>query len=421
MSRFLLTAPPLTGHLHPLLAVAEALRRQGHDVAWVADPDLLARLGGAGQEVFPTGAPASAAALAQRPAHLRGFAALQFLWEEFLIPLADRTVDTLGAAIAGYRPDVVLADQQMLSAPLAARRHGAVWATSASTGAALTDALAATPRIASWRDGLLTDLIHRHLGACPPYGGPGPDAWTSRLWTSRLWTSPDLVLAFTSEALVGTGRAPAGTVFVGPCTSGRAAGPPFPWHRLRPDRLLVIVSLGTVNSGASARFLRECLAAAALLPVAAQFVLADPGGGLDGLVGPEPDGPEPDAPEPDGIVARRLPLPELLGRASAVICHGGHNTVCEALGHGVPLVVAPIRDDQPLVAQQVVDAGAGVRVRFGLVGAAQLAEAVTMVLQEPHYARAADRIRTSFAAAGGADRAAAELDRLAHRSRAAAR
>ena len=43
------------------------------------------------------------------------------------------------------------------------------------------------------------------------------------------------------------------------------------------------------------------------------------------------------------------------------VTHGGHNTVCEALAHGLPLVVAPIRDDQPTVAAQVVQAGAGVR------------------------------------------------------------
>lgn len=42
--------------------------------------------------------------------------------------------------------------------------------------------------------------------------------------------------------------------------------------------------------------------------------------------------------------------------------------MCEALWHAVPLVVAPIRDDQPVVAGQVTDAGAGVRVRFGRGG-----------------------------------------------------
>ncbi|MDX3762724.1 hypothetical protein ACWDBO_41845 [Streptomyces mirabilis] len=51
----------------------------------------------------------------------------------------------------------------------------------------------------------------------------------------------------------------------------------------------------------------------------------------------------------------------------AIAFHASHNnnTVCEALWRAVPLVVAFVRDDQPVVAGQVTDAGAGVRARFG--------------------------------------------------------
>ena len=53
---------------------------------------------------------------------------------------------------------------------------------------------------------------------------------------------------------------------------------------------------------------------------------------------------------------------ELLPELDAVLCHGGMGTVTEALAHGVPLVVAPIRADQPAVARQVTQAGAGLEV-----------------------------------------------------------
>jgi UDP:flavonoid glycosyltransferase YjiC (YdhE family) len=94
------------------------------------------------------------------------------------------------------------------------------------------------------------------------------------------------------------------------------------------------------------------------------------------------------------------------------VSHGGHNTVCEALAHGLPLVVAPIRDDQPIIAQQVTDAGAGVRVRFGRVRTAELGDAIRTVLDDPSYAAAARRVRDSFAAAGGATTAADHLEKL---------
>ena len=112
------------------------------------------------------------------------------------------------------------------------------------------------------------------------------------------------------------------------------------------------------------------------------------------------------------IVRRRVPQLRLLPRVHAVICHGGHNTVCEALAHGLPLVVAPIKDDQPVIAQQVVDAGAGIRVRFGRVSAAELRTAVERVLEEDSFKAAAVTIQASFAEAGGAARAARLLEGL---------
>jgi UDP:flavonoid glycosyltransferase YjiC (YdhE family) len=96
----------------------------------------------------------------------------------------------------------------------------------------------------------------------------------------------------------------------------------------------------------------------------------------------------------------------------AVVCHGGHNTVCEALAHALPLVVLPIKDDQPVVAQQVVDSGAGLRLKFGRVCPDELREAVRRVLEEPSFREAAARIQRSFTAAGGASRAADLLEEL---------
>jgi MGT family glycosyltransferase len=108
-----------------------------------------------------------------------------------------------------------------------------------------------------------------------------------------------------------------------------------------------------------------------------------------------------------------VPQLALLPRVDAVVCHGGHNTTCEALAHGLPLVIAPIKDDQPIVADQVVAAGAGLRIKFGRVQPDELRAAVTRVLAEPAFRAAAERVRASFAAAGGAEAAATALAELA--------
>jgi UDP:flavonoid glycosyltransferase YjiC (YdhE family) len=113
------------------------------------------------------------------------------------------------------------------------------------------------------------------------------------------------------------------------------------------------------------------------------------------------------------LLRRRVPQLDLLPRMAAVACHAGHNTVCESLYHGVPLVVAPIRDDQSVIAQQVTDAGAAIRLRFGRAQAAHIGAALDTVLTDHVYRNNAHRIGESFRAAGGAEAAAGHLEVLA--------
>lgn len=103
----------------------------------------------------------------------------------------------------------------------------------------------------------------------------------------------------------------------------------------------------------------------------------------------------------------------MVAKLDAVICHAGHNTVCETLAHGLPLVVAPIRDDQPIIAQQVVNAGVGVRLKYGRVNPDEIAQALQAVLETSSYRQAARHIRASFSAAGGPFAAADRLELLA--------
>jgi zeaxanthin glucosyltransferase len=86
----------------------------------------------------------------------------------------------------------------------------------------------------------------------------------------------------------------------------------------------------------------------------------------------------------------------------------------EVLAHGLPPVVAPIRHDQPVVAQAVA-AGAGTGVRSGRSGPAELAAALTAVLDDTRYRAAAAGIAESFTNGGGAAAAADRLGQLAER------
>ncbi len=388
--RVLFTVPPLAGHVNPTVAVGAELASRGHEIAWTGPATALTRLLPAQARVLPAGEEAGGAytELHERWRDLRGVGALRFLWEEALVPLARAMVPGVERAVRTFGPDVVVADQQALAGPLVARRLGVPWATSASTSAELTRPFADFPKVGEWVAGQIA-------GLCAEYGaGRERPGWDPRF-------SERLVLVFSTPELVGTttGDLPPHHAYVGPAFGARPAPPGFPWQRLDPGRRRVLVSLGTLNQEAGARFYDAVLGAAGRLAEDVQLVLAAPAA----LVGEVPD---------HVLLQESVPQLELLPHLDAVVCHAGHNTVCEALAHGLPLVVAPIRDDQPIVARQVVEAGAGIRVRFGRTRAEELRDALTSVLDDPGHRRAARRIQASFAAAGGAAAAADRLEKL---------
>ncbi|WP_330287783.1 glycosyltransferase [Streptomyces sp. NBC_00576] len=392
MSRFLFVVPPLVGHINPAVGVTAELASRGHESAWAcADPGLVRRLAGEDATVFPCAGPVPGSGDGVRPPDMRGPEALKFLWERFLAPLAEEMAAGVAAAIGEFGPDVVVADQQALAGGLVAERLGLPWATSATTSAEFTDVLSGMPKVAEWLDELLAGLRSR-VG--DPAGTADPRF------------SPHLVLAFSTPEFVGPDARTGDQIrYVGPSVADRPAPPGFPWDWLDPARATVLVTLGTANTDVGARFLTECHSAARERADRMQTVIVDPAGVLGSTLGGED--------EKGVLIVPSVPQLPLLERVDAVVCHAGHNTVCETLWHGVPLVVAPIRDDQPVVAGQVVAAGAGIRVRFGRVTAPKLGAAIEAVLHEPGYRFAAGRIRAAFRAAGGASAAATHLEQLA--------
>ena len=388
MARFLFVVPPLAGHTNPTVSVGRELVSRGHRVAWVAHRELVRPLLPDDAELIPVGDEVPDDLVERMTAAsrgLRGAAALKFLWADFIVPLARSMVPGVDAAVDRFRPEVLVVDQQAIAGALVARRRGLAWATSATTSAEFTGPLEGMPLVDRWVRGLLADL-QLELGLSEREAARGD-----------LRFSAHLVIGFTTEALVGPlGAFPEHYVFVGPSIHDRPESVEFPWEELE-DRPRVLVSLGTVNSDVGDRFYRTTVEALGSREM--QVILVAP--------------PERVGVAPDNVLVRSfVPQLALMEHMDAVVSHGGHNTVCESLAHGLPLVVAPIRDDQPIVAEQVVRAGAGLRVRFGRLRAEQLRSAVEQVLREPDYREAARGVQDSFASAGGASTAADHLEGL---------
>jgi len=398
MTRFLFVVPPLVGHINPTVGLGTGLAEQGHEVAWAGHAQLVARLVGPQAKVFPCAVPGGTGdgAVGARSADLRGPAALKFLWEAFLIPLAEAMIPGVDAAVGEFKPDVIVADQQAVAGAVVAERLGIPWATSATAVAELADPLGGMPKVATWVREML-------LGLELKYGDPL--AATSERYQRTygdLRFSPRLVLAYSSEELSGRHAKLESTLrYVGPSVAERPSDPEFPWHALPEPgtKPIVLISVGTANVDAGGDFLRACAQAVADRPDIFA-VIADPANAVT-------------EPPPNALTAPHVPQLELLPRISAVVCHAGQNTVCETLYHGIPLVLAPIRDDQPIVAQQAVDAGVAERIRFGRARPEQIGAALDKILTQPAYRAAAERVAASFKAAGGLDAAVQALVQLA--------
>lgn len=370
MSRFLFVSLPLPGHAYPATAVAAALRDRGHQVAWVGPESYFRPLVGPETTMYPTGL------RPYRGQRDLGYRSIKSVWEGFLLPFARFTLPAVERAVAAYAPDAIVADQHAFAGALAAHRHAVRWATLATGAMELTRPFRDQPKVDAWVRGLVASL--------------SPDGFDLRF-------SPHLVLALTTPALTGPTAFPDHVVLVGPVIGDRKVDIDFPWQDLAPGRRTVLVTMGTLAQDLAASFYPRVVAA---LAGRVQMVVVAPAEAV-----PQPP--------PGVVVTPRAPMLELLPRLDAVVCHAGQNTVCEALAHGVPLVMAPIRHDQPIVASQVVRAGAGIRVRFHRIRPDQLRDAVTAVLDQPGYRAAAQRVRDSFAAAGGAPAAAHHLEVLA--------
>jgi UDP:flavonoid glycosyltransferase YjiC (YdhE family) len=311
------------------------------------------------------------------------------LWDEYLLPLNHFMQDPVEHAVAEHQPDVVVADQYALAGALAAYRHRVRWATLCSGVLELTPP--SEPGLQEW--------IRSRLALVWKTAGLPVDEGLDLLF------SPYLVIATTTQALTGLAALPQHWLLAGAVLGPRRTDRGFSWDWWDPGRRHVLVTAGTVSAHLEAAHLvRDFFArmTAALEPMAGRVQAV-----FNAAADAVPD------PPPHVLVAPRVPMLELMPRLDAVICQAGQSTVNEALVNGVPLVLAPIRLAEPVTAEHVTRAGAGIAVSFSEATPAQLTAAVTAVLDEPGYRAHARRIGEEFAAAGGTGAAATRLAALA--------
>ncbi len=379
--RFLFTTIPGSGHFHPLVPTARALQRRGHDVAFAASPTFAPAIEAAGFEAHPAG-----------PAWLEQLSdpvMQKIMAGEFFVDLIrmDMVEGVVRAAEANGADVIVRGGAEMgglvagaiLDLPVASAAAGAnkVYEQMMRPGVARAAAEYGLDgeRVAA------ADFEVLRIDRTPPsLETPGYDA-------------PPNEINVRPEPFDGSGDLPA-------------------WVDDLAERRLVYVTLGTVFNGNVPLF-RLIADALADQPFGVVIALGHgiPREALGEVAG-------------NIRIGGYLPQARILERASAVVNHGGYNTVSAALGAGVPLFLLPMGADQPFNTERCITAGAALGViQPELSGPPQagpppfippdpavIRDGTRRLLDEPGFREAARAIAAEIAAMPPADFAAERLE-----------
>jgi UDP:flavonoid glycosyltransferase YjiC (YdhE family) len=131
MARIMLVAPPFSGHLHPMLAMARRLSAE-HDVVFVSSESACGTIEAAGlrSEAVLRGEDAAIRAIAEPPYAVRSNPLLLNRQLKANVALMRRFHDELAAICASHRPALLIADFVLPVAGLVAKAHRIPWWTS---------------------------------------------------------------------------------------------------------------------------------------------------------------------------------------------------------------------------------------------------------------------------------------------------
>jgi UDP:flavonoid glycosyltransferase YjiC (YdhE family) len=399
--RFLLTTQPAIGHLHPMIPIARALQRAGHEVAFASSRSFCKTVESAGFRCFAAGLDwlesEAAATFPELMKMTPGKATYWYLQELF----ANRAVRAMLPEVIdiarSWKPDVIVRGTWDFSGCVAAEYLELPHAS-----------ISASLYFGIWQ-GVIGEQMARLRSEFGLPADPGMEMLYRYLYLDFVPPSlhfPELARSPVVHSLrlesfdrqEGSHAAPA-------------------WLETLPKRPTVYVTLGTVFNRVPGLF-PAMLESLKEEPV---NVILTVGDNQD----PAAFGPQP----PHIRIERYIPQSQLLPRCDVVVSHGGFNTVLAALAQGTPMVVTPLAADQPQNALRVEGSGCGVVLPVhpevptlpmcqGLAGHTlfspqALRDAVRQVLAEPRYRQAAARVRNETMEQPGLEHAVALLEKLA--------
>jgi UDP:flavonoid glycosyltransferase YjiC (YdhE family) len=380
--RVLFTFAGGTGHFIPLASIARAAHAVGHVVAFACQGGMLSTVERAGFVAFDTGGDTLVGAEARLPLlEVDTEREERAIRDGFAGPTARVRAAKVLELCDGWRPDLLVRDEVDFGTAVVAERLGLPHASVLVTAAGAF---------------LRAELVALPLNALRAEHGLTPDPDLAML--SRYLVLSPFPPSYRDPAdpLPTTGHS-----FRATALDGAAKQRASEWIADLPKTATVYFTLGTVFNQESGDLFTRVLAGVRDLPV-----------NLVVTVGPQID-PAELGDQPSNVrVERYVDQSLLLPHCSVVVSHAGSGSVLGALAHGLPMVLIPIGADQPLNAARCLQLGLAQVLDATAATPECIRQAVSEVLADPSYRRAAERIRDEIAGLPDASHAVSLLETL---------
>jgi EmrB/QacA subfamily drug resistance transporter/MGT family glycosyltransferase len=423
MTRILITALPIEGHVRPLLPVATQLSEEGHDVVWYTGRKFQPLVTRSGARFIPIGMnldfdESNVDVLQAMQEGKPGLNELKkIIGDLFIAPVAQYVKD-LTPIMDDLDPDVIVTEHAFMASPMMAMKRG-IPRVVISTGPLSTTSVDTAPfgtglppsssragrlrnRALAWltvhvlfrKQQQLAVKIANELDFTPPpaflndWGVHFADRYL-------LTTVPEFEYPHSDM--------PKNAEFVGamlPRGSTDWSAPAW-WADIaearRAGRPVVVVTQGTANNSDLSYLVLPAIAA-----LADQDMLV-----IATTCGADPEDVMPAAARPANLrLEAWIPFTELLPLADLLVTNGGYGGVQTALASGVPLVVAGLSEDKMEVNARVDWSGAGLSLRTQRPPVAKIRAGVHSVLTEDSYRKRASELKAAYLRYSGAPRAA---------------
>jgi UDP:flavonoid glycosyltransferase YjiC (YdhE family) len=411
MMKILMASTPATGNLNPLVAMAQFLIEDGHEVVFLSGTVFRSRIEQTGAKFYPLSGAADVdfrdllAVVPELGEIEPGFDWIRVAMERIFIERISDQHNGLRAVLEDFTADAIICEDMffgvvpMLLEPRSKRPPVLVcgtsflhWRRDDKAPMFLGLPPAETPMQFKEYEGIAKEYDERvdqptiaSLNAVLRGLGVGP-------LTIPLFEAPvalaDTYLQLSVPGFEFVRVMPASVKFIGalPIIPGQAAVPAWAAD-LDGKRKVVLVTQGTVANHDFGLLVGPTLAALADEPDILVVVTAG-GRPIDSIPGPVPE---------NARLAQFLPFEWLLPKVDLFVTNGGYGSVNQALSFGIPIIAAGLTEDKADVNARIAWSGAGIDLKTNNPTPDAIRTAVRTALDSPNCGRHARRLATEYA------------------------